>query len=83
MFASRHTFLTHTGHTPQGPSCKDALQTPGLILLLLHALGAGLGEGRAHVCFMTVSHQSVHADQSHSDGHTRAQGASAASPPPG
>lgn len=27
MFASRHTFLIHTGHTPQGPSWKHALQT--------------------------------------------------------
>lgn len=47
---------------------------------------ARFGEGSAHICSMTMS-VSVHADQSHSDGCTRAQGASAASPssfpPPG
>lgn len=55
MFASRHTSLIHTGHIPQGPSWKHALQTPGLNLQLLHGLGSRVWWGKPHICFMTVS----------------------------
>lgn len=81
------TFLIHTGHTLQGPSWKDALQTPGLNLRLLHGLGSRIWGGKCSHLLHERVHRSVHADQSHSDGYTRAQGASAASPsssfPPG
>lgn len=62
MFASRHTFLIHTGHTPQGPSWKHALQTE---LLLLHGLGSRIWGGKCSHWLRV--HQRVHADQSHPD----------------